>query len=246
MSFDSLYALHYDRFSGADYASYAAFFTEAARRFADVALREALDLGCGAGGLSAVLAGAGLDMVGLDVSPEMLSVARAKPENRDVLLLCQDMRELELYGTVQGAVSAYDCLNYLGSLSELSDVLALLHNYIEPGGVFVFDVNTPARYERVYADNCFCFEDDGALLVWRNEYAPKSRRNRMELTLFARRADGGYDRFDDVAVQRCFSLPRIERAAVRAGFAVCGVFGGTDLSALTAESEKAFFVLKRI
>ena len=145
MSFDSLYALHYDRFSGADYASYAAFFMEAARRFADVALREALDLGCGAGGLSAVLAGAGLDMVGLDVSPEMLSVARAKPENRDVLLLCQDMREMELYGTVQGAVSAYDCLNYLGSLSELSDVLALLHNYIEPGGVFVFDVNTPAR-----------------------------------------------------------------------------------------------------
>lgn len=246
MSFDSLYALHYDRFSGADYASYAAFFMEAARRFADVALREALDLGCGAGGLSAVLAGAGLDMVGLDVSPEMLSVARAKPENRDVLLLCQDMREMELYGTVQGAVSAYDCLNYLGSLSELSDVLALLHNYIEPGGVFVFDVNTPARYERVYADNCFCFEDDGALLVWRNEYAPKSRRNRMELTLFARRADGGYDRFDDVAVQRCFSLPRIERAAVQAGFAVCGVFGGTDFSALTAESEKAFFVLKRI
>ena len=241
MSFDSLYALHYDRFSGADYASYAAFFMEAA-----VALREALDLGCGAGGLSAVLAGAGLDMVGLDVSPEMLSVARAKPENRDVLLLCQDMRELELYGTVQGAVSAYDCLNYLGSLSELSDVLALLHNYIEPGGVFVFDVNTPARYERVYADNCFCFEDDGALLVWRNEYAPKSRRNRMELTLFARRADGGYDRFDDVAVQRCFSLPRIERAAVQAGFAVCGVFGGTDFSALTAESEKAFFILKRI
>ena len=111
MSFDSLYALHYDRFSGADYASYAAFFMEAARRFADVALREALDLGCGAGGLSAVLAGAGLDMVGLDVSPEMLSVARAKPENRDVLLLCQDMREMELYGTVQGAVSAYDCLN---------------------------------------------------------------------------------------------------------------------------------------
>lgn len=115
MSFDSLYALHYDRFSGADYASYAAFFMEAARRFADVALREALDLGCGAGGLSAVLAGAGLDMVGLDVSPEMLSVARAKPENRDVLLLCQDMREMELYGTVQGAVSAYDCLNYLGA-----------------------------------------------------------------------------------------------------------------------------------
>jgi len=173
MSFDSLYALHYDRFSGADYASYAAFFMEAARRFADVALREALDLGCGAGGLSAVLAGAGLDMVGLDVSPEMLSVARAKPENRDVLLLCQDMREMELYGTVQGAVSAYDCLNYLGSLSELSDVLALLHNYIEPGGVFVFDVNTPARYERVYADNCFCFEDDGALLVWRNEIPPQ-------------------------------------------------------------------------
>ena len=70
MSFESYYALHYDRFSGADYASYAAFFTEAARRFADMELREALDLGCGAGGLSAALAGMGLDGVGLDVSPK--------------------------------------------------------------------------------------------------------------------------------------------------------------------------------
>lgn len=79
MSFDSLYALHYDRFSGADYASYAAFFTEAARRFADVALREALDLGCGAGGLSAVLAGAGLDMVGLTSRPRCSASPAPKP-----------------------------------------------------------------------------------------------------------------------------------------------------------------------
>ena len=187
MSFESYYALHYDRFSGADYASYAAFFTEAARRFADMELREALDLG------------------------EMLSVARAKHGNESVLLLCQDMRAFELYGTVQGAVSAYDCLNYLTGLSELSTVLALLHNYIEPGGVFVFDVNTPYRYEHVYADNCFCFEDDGALLVWRNDYAPRTRRNRMDLTM-----------------------------------PVCGIFGGTDFSVPASDSEKAFFVLKRI
>ena len=246
MSFESYYALHYDRISGADYAAYAAFFTEAARRFADMELREALDLGCGAGGLSAALAGMGLDVVGLDVSPEMLSVARAKHGNESVLLLCQDMRAFELYGTVQGAVSAYDCLNYLTGLSELSTVLALLHNYIEPGGVFVFDVNTPYRYEHVYADNCFCFEDDGALLVWRNDYAPRTRRNRMDLTMLVRRADGLYERFDDVAVQHCFALSRIERAAVQAGFAVCGIFGGTDFSVPASDSEKAFFVLKRI
>lgn len=69
-------------FPAPDYASYAAFFTEAARRFADMELREALDLGCGAGGLSAALAGMGLDVVGLDVSPEMLSVARAQAWER--------------------------------------------------------------------------------------------------------------------------------------------------------------------
>ena len=125
-------------------------------------------------------------------------------------------------------------------------MLALLHNYIEPGGVFVFDVNTPYRYEHVYADNCFCFEDDGALLVWRNDYAPRTRRNRMDLTMLVRRADGLYERFDDVAVQHCFALSRIERAAVQAGFAVCGIFGGTDFSVPASDSEKAFFVLKRI
>lgn len=246
MSFDSLYALHYDRFSGADYASYAAFFMEAARRFADVALREALDLAAAPAACPPYSPARGWTWWGWTSRPRCSASPAPSPRTGMCCCSVRICARWELYGTVQGAVSAYDCLNYLGSLSELSDVLALLHNYIEPGGVFVFDVNTPARYERVYADNCFCFEDDGALLVWRNEYAPKSRRNRMELTLFARRADGGYDRFDDVAVQRCFSLPRIERAAVQAGFAVCGVFGGTDFSALTAESEKAFFVLKRI
>lgn len=150
MSFESYYALHYDRFSGADYASYAAFFTEAARRFADMELREALDLGCGAGGLSAALAGMGLDVVGLDVSPEMLSVARAKHGNESVLLLCQDMRAFELYGTVQGAVSAYDCLNYLTGLSELSTVLALLHNYIEPGRACSYSTSTRLTVMSMY------------------------------------------------------------------------------------------------
>ena len=246
MSFAARYARCYDSFSGASYDAYAAFFTEAAKRFSALPVREVLDLGCGTGELSARLAASGLDVVGADISPEMLARARSKEKTRGVLFVNQDMRALDLYGTVQAAVSAYDCLNYLAGVADLDRVFSLLHNYIEPGGVFVFDINTPYRYENVYADNCFCFEDETAMLVWRNRFSRSSGRNLMMLTLFERHPDGCWDRFDGDSVQRRFALRTVTKAAQRAGFDVCGRFGSLDFGPLSETSEKAFYVLRRM
>jgi SAM-dependent methyltransferase len=80
-------------------------------KHADITVKEVLDLGCGTGGICALLADRGYDMVALDLSPDMLNIARERNYGKNTLLLCQDMREFELYGTVQAVYSSFDCLN---------------------------------------------------------------------------------------------------------------------------------------
>ena len=103
-----------------------------------------LDLGCGTGSLTELLADAGYDMIGVDNSEEMLELALEKKEQsgKDILYLCQDMREFELYGTVAAVVSICDCMNYILEPEDLTEVFRLVNNYLDPGGVFIFDMNT--------------------------------------------------------------------------------------------------------
>ena len=107
-----------------------------------------LDLGCGTGSLTELLAARGYDMIGIDYSEEMLELAAGKraESGQDILYLCQDMREFELYGTVRAVVSICDCINYITDPADLAEVFSLVNNYLDPGGVFIFDLNTEYKY----------------------------------------------------------------------------------------------------
>ena len=119
-----------------------------------------LDLGCGTGRMTLELARRGYDMTGIDYSPEMLDIARysAEEEGHDILWLCQDMREFELYGTVDAAVCCLDCINHLESKGDLESCLKLIHNYLIPDGIFIFDINGRFKFERIYSDNTYTME----------------------------------------------------------------------------------------
>ncbi|HBR32853.1 MAG TPA: class I SAM-dependent methyltransferase, partial [Clostridiales bacterium] len=160
----------YDSINGGLYPRYADFLENCFGLFSKIKVREVLDLGCGTGGITRLLADRGFDMIGLDVSPEMLAQAQ-RAQRSDILYICQDMRSFELYGTVQAAYSSFDCLNYLASKDELDRVLALLRNYIETGGVLVFDINTLYRYESVFSDNSFVYEFGKDMLIWQNSFS---------------------------------------------------------------------------
>ena len=101
-----------------------------------------LDLGCGTGRLTNILSDMGYDMIGVDSSQEMLGVAAEGKGSRDILYLCQDMREFELYGTVRAVVSVCDCINYITDPKDLLKVFKLVNNYLDPKGIFIFDINT--------------------------------------------------------------------------------------------------------
>ncbi|MBR4808211.1 MAG: class I SAM-dependent methyltransferase, partial [Lachnospiraceae bacterium] len=114
-----------------------------------------LDLGCGTGRLTNALSDMGYDMIGVDSSQEMLGVAAEGKGSRDILYLCQDMREFELYGTVRAVVSVCDCINYITDTKDLLKVFKLVNNYLDPKGIFIFDINTEYKYKELLSDNTF-------------------------------------------------------------------------------------------
>lgn len=147
-----------------------------------------LDLGCGTGTITELLAGYGYDMIGVDNSGEMLEAAFEKREKSgyDILYLMQDMREFELYGTVRAAVSICDSLNYILEEEELVQVFRLVNNYLDPGGIFIFDFNTDYKYREMLGNQTIAEDREKCSFIWDNYYYEEEQVNEYELTLFIR------------------------------------------------------------
>lgn len=145
-----------------------------------------LDLGCGTGAMCRIFADMGYDMIGVDGSYDMLNVAREEEmENpKDILYLCQDFNELELYGTVAAVISCCDCMNYITEPDDLKKVFKLVNNYLEKDGLFIFDINSEYKYREMLADNTFAEDAEDAAFIWQNEYDIKTKLNKYGLTLF--------------------------------------------------------------
>ncbi len=245
-----LIAPYYDKINGEAYIGYAEFLDKCFRTYSDIKVTEVLDLGCGTGGITRLMSDKGYDMVGVDNSPEMLSVAKEsspRPTGRgnDLLYVCQDMRQLDLFGTVQGAYAAFDTLNYLNSPGELKGVFSLLRTFIEPGGILVFDLNTEYRYKTVFAENSYVYEFDRDMLIWQNLYNPNKKEVFFYLTLFSPIGDG-YQRLEQTQKQRYFPPVTVKRLLKEAGFSLAETFGDLDFSPPGAENEKIYYIAKAI
>ena len=131
-----------------------------------------LDLGCGTGNMTELLAKEGYDMIGVDNAEEMLEIAMEKREKsgHDILYLLQDMREFELYGTVRAVVSVCDSVNYIDEEEDLTEVFRLVNNYLDPGGVFIFDFNTLYKYREIWGDRTIAENREDCSFIWDNYY----------------------------------------------------------------------------
>ncbi len=180
-----------------------------------------LDLGCGTGTLTELLARRGYDMIGIDNAQEMLQIAMEKRERSglDILYLMQDMRSFELYGAVGAVVSVCDSINYLLTEEDVVQTFRLVNNYLLPGGVFVFDFNTVYKYATVIGDATIAEERDACSFIWDNYYHEAEQINEYDLTVFVRTDEGAdlYRRFQETHYQRGYTLAQMRDYLERAG-----------------------------
>jgi SAM-dependent methyltransferase len=202
-----------------------------------------LDLGCGTGSLTTLFADKGIEMTGIDLSEDMLMVAREKAEGRDILYLNQDMCEFELYGTVDFIVSSLDCINYITDKRDLLKVMKLVNNYLDPGGLFIFDINTDYKLEHIIGNNTFILENDNTFCSWQNEYDKKRKICDFYLTFFSEE-DGMYHRFDEEHSERAYSIDEIKAVIEGAGMKLLNVYDAMTFKKPTAKSERVFFVVQ--
>lgn len=178
-----------------------------------------LDLGCGTGTLTQILAGKGYDMIGVDNSEDMLEIAKDKQEQSglDILYLLQDMREFELFGTVKAVVSICDSVNYITEKEELGEVFKLVNNYLDPGGIFIFDFNTIHKYRDILGEQTIAENRDECSFIWDNYYYEEEEVNEYDLTLFIREQDDLYRRYEETHYQRAYSLHTIVKLIEQSG-----------------------------
>ena len=184
------------------------------------------ELGCGTGKMTRRLAEAGYDMIGIDNSYDMLSIAMEHPAE-DILYLCQDMRAFELYGTVAAVISVCDSMNYIVEYEDLVEVIRLVNNYLDPGGLFIFDMNTIHKYRDVIGDTTIAEDREDGSFIWENSYDRENALNVYELALFLPREDGLYEKCEEEHVQKAYSIEAIKAMIVKAGMelvAVCDAY----------------------
>ena len=180
-----------------------------------------LDLGCGTGSMTEELAGRGYDMIGVDNSEDMLEIAMEKRQEsgHDILYLLQDMQEFELYGTVRAVVSVCDSVNYVTEKEELEQVFRLVNNYLDPGGIFVFDFNTEYKYREVLGDRTIAENREDSSFIWDNSYYEEEHMNEYELTLFIQETDQKelYHKYQETHFQRAYTLEEIRELLEKSG-----------------------------
>ncbi len=232
----------YDRLmTDVDYRAYADYLLVLFERHG-TRPRTVLDIACGSGTLCAELAQRGVDAIGADASEGML--ARAAEKLPGALWLCQDMRELDLYGTVDGALCTLDSLNHLCSTADIAQVFRRVRLFVEPGGLFIFDVNTPYKHREVLADRAFVFEENGVFCTWRTVYVPRQHRVDMYLDFFAEDEDGRYERYEDTVRERAYSERTLRRLLSDTGWETLAVYGDMTDAPPVADCQRMIFVAR--
>ncbi|MFV0528776.1 MAG: class I SAM-dependent DNA methyltransferase [Lachnospiraceae bacterium] len=215
-----------------------------------------LDLGCGTGTLTQLMAQRGYDMIGIDAAPDMLQEAMQKQEGQDasILYLLQDMREFELYGTVRAILSSCDSLNYILEEEELLEVFRLANMYLDPGGLLLFDLHTPYYYEQIVGNTTIAENRAQGSFIWENEYDPDTQLNQYELTLFLpveseedpkekpSVTEQLYCKRTEFHEQRAYSLERIKALLEEAGLRFVQAYDSFDQTPVCPVSQRLHIV----
>ena len=205
-----------------------------------------LDLGCGTGSMTEVLSGYGYDMIGVDLSEDMLEIALEKRDasGHDILYLLQDMRSFELYGTVRAVVSVCDCVNYLLEEQDLTETFRLVNNYLDPGGIFIFDLNTEYKYRELLGEATIAEDREEESFIWDNYYDEEEKLNEYTLSIFIREKENCYRKYTETHYQKAYSLKTINDCMEKAGLEFLAAYDAFTREPPREDSER-IYVLAR-
>lgn len=237
----------YDTFmDNVPYEEWAEYLAELLQEY-DIEDGLVLDLGCGTGSLTEILATKGYDMIGADGSAEMLEIAMEKKaqSGHDILYLLQDMREFELYGTVRAVVSVCDCVNYITDEKELEQVFRLVNNYLDPEGIFIFDFNTEYKYKEILGEQTIAEDREDCSFIWDNYYYEDESVNEYELTLFIKEQDSNlYRKYQEMHYQKAYTLDAMRELVEWSGLEFVTAYDAYTRKAPTETSERVCVVAR--
>ncbi len=206
-----------------------------------------LDLACGTGGFSNQMALKGIEVIGVDMSEEMLSCARENSTSLgvDVLYLCQKAEELDLYGTVDGAICCLDSVNHITNIKNLQKAFKKVSLFLEKGCLFIFDANTVYKHKEVLANNTFVFEEENVYCVWQNEFEEKKQITNISLDFFVEE-DGVYERFSENFSERAYTDEDFTLLLEKSGFSLEAIYGDLTEIESSNDCERKIFVARKI
>lgn len=242
------FAAFYDRLieGQIDYHVRAAYFDRLIREYwhsAENCPELLLDLGCGTGSLSREFSALGYDVIGADGSQEMLAAAMGKNDGR-VQFICQEFTRLDLFGTIDVAVCALDCLNHLMEFSALDETFRRVSLFTNPGGLFLFDVNTPYKHEKVLGNQTFVYDLDDVYCVWQNN-TDEMLRTEISLDFFIRKGKT-YARESELFYERAWQHADLEQLLKKNGFHILAVFAGDTEAPVGEQDERAVYVARKV
>lgn len=227
-----------------------------------------LDLGCGTGKMTRLLAAAGYDMIGIDCSEDMLEIAGehldnnsfveaeqvcdadeigelSKEENTaDILYLLQDMREFELYGTVRAIISICDSMNYILEEEDLLQVFKLVNNYLDPKGIFIFDMNTRYKYADLLGETTITENREEGSFIWENYFDEEEDINQYDLTLFIREEGDLYRKYEETHYQRVYDLDTVKNLLEEAGMEFVTAYDAFTKNPVREDSERIYIIAR--
>lgn len=207
-----------------------------------------LDLGCGTGTLSFLLEKKGFDVIGVDASEDMLAVANEKKyeEESSALFLCQRAEELDLFGTINCAVSSLDTLNHIDSIPKIEKAISLVSLFMDMDGIFIFDMNTPHKHKHVLGNNTFVYDMDEVYCVWQNSYDENAERTDIDLDFFIKNEDDElFERYSESFSEYVYNMDKIVDIIKKCGFTLIGTTDDYSEALVSDATERITFICKK-
>lgn len=244
------FAQYYDLLmSDVDYNSWAFYIKQLIEKFEADGCRvhSVLDCACGTGSVTIPLAKLGYEMVGLDISEEMLEIASQKmrKNGQRCIFVRGDMQNIKLHKCVDSIISCCDGVNYLTDNAQLTKFLSSAHSVLNENGLLLFDISSEYKLSEILGNNTFGEDREECTYLWENEYDCSKRTIRMDLHFFTENSSGTYDRFDETHIQKAYTAEEIENALNINGFEVLGIFDAFTLNPFSKNSERIEFVSRR-